>query len=265
MQLEEWGVSQARGIRDPGGRMTERSGLLGECRVVVADGCDLELSGIVAALSNGSGGSGMVTLRFKVAGMYSDFNDFLHGLQQDKPTVAIFDDRLDSDCTPLKMLREVRRTVKDMEKVIRFVMLGSSYNGKLVSSLLAEGLDAYLYRKDPVSTLLTQAIKKVLENKPFVSPTALQDYAQMLKGVTPTSPIVAEELSPDEIEVIRCMIQDMDVSQIMKRTGMTQEKIYRVRREHKERLGKQTNEGWIAELYRLGIAQAIEEHYPDIT
>ncbi|GEM_PF-6535413 len=225
---------------------------LSECRVVIGNASDLELTGMVSTLSGSS-----TSLRFKVVGMFSDLYGFLSGIQEHRPHVAILDDRLDPEQTPLHMLRQAQAEAAQVEVKVRWMIVGSTYNGRLISALLAEGLDAFLFRGDALSALLVPGIQEILRGRPFLTPRANSDYAEMLRSGRPSSQPLCEELSQEMLEVIRLLINDHDVSEIMRATGMSQEKVYRLRRELREHFNVRTNEGLIAALFRSGIADQI--------
>ena len=227
-------------------------GGLSECRVVIGNASDLELTGMVSTLSGNAN-----SIRFKVSGMFSDLAGFLNGIQEYRPHVAILDDRLDPEQTPIHMLRQARAQAEQVEVKVRWMIIGSSYNGQLISTLLAEGLDAFLFRGDALSALLIPGIQEIMRGRPFLTPRANSDYAEMLRGGRPTSQPVYDEINQEQREVARLLINDHTVADIMRVTGMEQEKVYRLRRELRERFNVKTNEGLIAALFRAGIADQI--------
>jgi DNA-binding NarL/FixJ family response regulator len=204
-------------------------------KIVIVDDSDLMIVGTQAILE--------LDATYRVVGSAQTLNEALRAIELHAPDVVILGDCLyDTD-----ILNAVD-TLQAKSQNIVVLVIGGMTDGALIHNLFLHDVKGYLYRSDPLRDCLLLAIRTVLKNRPYLSPTANAEYLITLQsGQTHTS------LSSEARTVLNYLTQGISVNQIAHRMGITPRKVYSIRDRLRHRFGVETNEHLISRAVAEGF------------
>lgn len=203
-------------------------------QIIIADEMDLTLIGAQTILKDQP--------EFDVVSRVRNGNDLLEAVQHCQPDVILFNEHLDPFIDVLALVDQLKHSAPQA----RLIVLGSLADGLLVRDLLACGVVAYLYSGDDLKDCLVTAISTVLNNRPYLSPTANAEYLVAMQ-----SPLRDWQLDNESRSVLRMLAWGMHVSDIAVQMGVPLRRIYWVRHKLRTRFGANTNE----HLISMAVAQ----------
>lgn len=204
-------------------------------KVVIADDSDLMMVGVKATIESDSS--------YKVVGTAQTLSDLLHHVEQHLPEIVILSEYLyDSDI--LGALDAVRHT----SSKTFIIVVGMMMDGTLIHNLYMHGIKGYLYRGDPLQECLLPAIRTVLQDRPYLSPTANAEYLITLQSRHPVP-----QLNAEARKVLNYLAQGVSVNQIAYHMGTSPRRIYAIRHRLRRRFGVETNEHLISRAVAEGF------------
>ena len=132
--------------------------------ILLADEMDLVTSGARSVL--------MDHPEWQVMGEHHTLTDTLHQLSLNEIDVVLCGEHLDPAQDALSLVVQLRITVPN----VQIILIGSAMDGRLIRDLLDCGIAAYLHRGDPLRECLPTAVRMVLRNSLYLSPTASAEY-----------------------------------------------------------------------------------------
>jgi DNA-binding NarL/FixJ family response regulator len=204
--------------------------------VMIADDMDLALEGIKAVLSRQG--------TFQVAGTYQVLSDLLDALTRQPPDVLLLGDRLEPGLDVLALVERTRQAAPRA----RLVILGDLPGGLIVQELLNCGAAGYLYKSDPLSGRLAEAIQAVLRGRPYLSPTANAEYLLAVQADR-----VGWQLDAEARDVLRLLAQGLRRKEIALRHGVPVRRVHNVCEKLRRRFGAETNEHLMARAAEEGF------------
>ena len=133
-------------------------------RIVLAAHNDLMLVGAHTVLNR--------CPQVEVTDAVQDVTALLDRLVFDKPNVILFSERLDPSSDPVALVERIQSTSYDAHLIV----VGATRDGLLIRDLFSVGIKAYLYESDELQHCLIPAVKTVMANRPYLSPTANAEY-----------------------------------------------------------------------------------------
>ncbi|MBA3868886.1 MAG: response regulator transcription factor [Anaerolineae bacterium] len=147
--------------------------------IVIADDSDLMIVGIQAILESDA--------NCFVVGSGQALNEILKPIELYAPEIAIIGECLyDTD------ILNTIDTLRAKSQTIAILVMGMMTDGALIHNLFLHGVKAYLYRSDPLRDCLLLAIRTVLKNRPYLSPTADAEYLIALQSGQTLAPLSSE-------------------------------------------------------------------------
>jgi DNA-binding NarL/FixJ family response regulator len=198
-------------------------------RIVIADDMDLALEGLKAIL-RASGA-------FQVTGTYRALAELLDALAAQPPDVILLSDRLEPGMDVLALVERVQQAAPRA----RLLVMGNLPDGLIVQELLTCGVAGYLYKPDPLSSCLPEALRVVLRGRPYLSPTANAEYLLAMQ-----SDRAGWQLDTEGREVLRLLAQGSRPQEIALRRGVPVRRVYSVCERLRRRFGAETNVQLIA-------------------
>lgn len=205
-------------------------------RIVIADDMDLVLEGIKAVLRQQSD--------FEVVGAYQVLSELLDGLAKHQPHAILLGDRLEPGMDVLALVE----LVQSVAPRARIVVMGSTPDGLIVNDLFAMNVAGYLYRNDPLSGALVEAIRTVMRKRPYLSPTANSEYLLAMQ-----SDHAGWQLDAEGRDVLRLMANGHRPQEIALIRGMFLRRVYWIVAKLRDRFGAETNEQMIARAAEEGF------------
>jgi len=205
-------------------------------RIVLADEADLMLLGVQTILQD--------HLEFQVVHTTRSAEGLLEAVRHCQPEIVLFNERLDQLIDVLALVERL----KHASPRSRMMVLGSLADGLLVRDLFACGVLAYLYAGDDLQDCLIPAISTVLNNRPYLSPTANAEYLVAMQ-----SPLRDWQLDSESRAVLRLLARGMHVSDIAAQMDVPLRRIYWVRHKLRKRFGAETNEHLISRAVSEGF------------
>lgn len=206
-------------------------------RLVLADPSDLVLLGIQSTLKHHP----IVDLVSSLRGAETLLDD----ARQIQPDLLMFNERLD----PLIDILALVERLKHASSRSRLIVLGNHVDGLLVRDLFACGVMGYLFSGDDLQECLIPALTTILNNRPYLSPTANAEYL-----ITMQSPFRDWKLDSESRAVLRLLARGLNISDIARQVDVPLRRIYWVRQKLRNRFGANTNEHL--------ISMAIAEGFP---
>jgi DNA-binding NarL/FixJ family response regulator len=205
-------------------------------RIVIADDVDLVLKGIQSVLAGWSDA--------EIVGVYQSVSDLLDGLRKHAADVVILDDRIDPECAPLTVIRDVQAITPKA----KLIVLGTIVDGMVVQEFFARGIHGYLYKSDTLADTLIPAIRAVAQGKLYLSPTAGAEHmAAMQEGRR------RWQLDEEALTVLRLLASGGHVSEIAHQLQVSPYRIYSVRNRLRARFGAENNEAMISRATAEGF------------
>ncbi len=128
------------------------------------------------------------------------------------------------------------------------IVVGMITDGTLIHNLYMHGIKGYLYRGDPLQECLLPAIRTVLQDRPYLSPTANAEYLITLQSRHPVPQLNAEARI-----VLKYLAQGVSINQIAYHMGTSPRRIYAIRDRLRRRFGVETNEHLISRAVAEGF------------
>lgn len=204
-------------------------------KIVLADDSDLMMVGTEAIIAFES--------KYRVVGKAHTLNHILQSIEQQNPEIAILSEYL-YDTDILSAVDAVRHASPQTF----IIVVGMLTDGTLIHNLYMHGIKGYLYRGDPLQECLLPAIRTVLQERPYLSPTANAEYLITLQSRHPVPQLNAEARM-----VLNYLAQGISVNQIAYQMGTSPRRIYAIRDRLRRRFGVQTNEHLISRAVTEGF------------
>jgi DNA-binding NarL/FixJ family response regulator len=190
--------------------------------VMVAHESDLALAGVRSVFD---GQDFEVSTSLQLA-------ELVQGLAGHPSQVVLLSDRLEPDLDVLALVERVR----DVAPHAHLIVLGSRPDGLVIHDLLNLGVLGYLYKYDLLGEDLIPAVKTVLRERPYLSPTANVEYLLAMQSDRVRGPLDAEDR-----EVLRLMANGYRSQEIALRRGLPIRRVYWVANKLRDRFGAETN------------------------
>lgn len=205
-------------------------------RILLGDEADVVLIGVQTIL-NGIDWDTIYTAR--------SGGELIEIAREAQPDVIVFNERLD----PLIDVLALVERLKNAAPQSRLVVLGGQVDGLLVRDLFACGVLGYLFLGDDLGDCLAPALGTVLNNRPYLSPTANAEYLVAMQ-----SPLRNWQLDSEARAVLRLLARGLHISQIAEQMDVPLRRIYWVRQKLRKRFGANTNEHLISMAVSEGFA-----------
>ena len=205
-------------------------------KIIVADQMDLALEGIKAVLSQQDD--------FEVLGTYQTLDDLLVALTKQRPQVILLGDRIEPEMDVLSLVDRVRSVAPRSQLIV----MSTVPDGLVVNELFTCGVAGYLYKNDPLSNILAEAIQTVMRKRPYLSPTANTQYLVAMKSDRAGWQIDAEALG-----LLRLLADGYRPQQIALMRGMPLRRAYWVVTKLRDRFAAETNAHLIARAAEEGF------------
>ena len=206
-------------------------------RVLLADDSDIALLGMKQVLA--------AATDITITTCCQTLQEVLHVLQLNPPQVAVINEQLALEVSVIELIQQM----KQVAPRTRLILVGSFSNGCLIHDLFACGVRGYLYRCDRLAECLPYAIRMVMRERPYLSPTATADYL-----VTLEQPTRKWELDTEAYSVLRLLAEGNSVGSIAAHLKVPQRRVYWVREKLRRRFGAVTNEHLISRAAAEGFA-----------
>lgn len=198
-------------------------------KIVIADDMDLTLEGMKAILRQyGS---------FQLAGAYQLLSEMLETIPGLHPDVILVGDKLEPGLDVLALVERIRQAAPRA----RIVVLSNLPDGLIVQELFNAGVDGYLYKNDPLSLYLIEAIQTVMRGRPYLSPTANSEYLLAMQ-----SDRAGWQLDAEARDVLRLMANGYRPQEIAQLRNASVRRVYSVCERLRRRFGADTNVQLIA-------------------
>lgn len=204
--------------------------------IVVAEQMDLALEGIKTILNRQKD--------LEVMGTYQTLDELMDGLTELRPQVILLGDRLEPGMDVLALVERVQRTAPRAQVIV----MSSTPDGLIVHDLFAMGVTGYLYRGDPLSGALVEAIQTVMRKRPYLSPTANSEYLLAMQ-----SNRAGWQLDAEAREILRLLAQGCRPQEIALMRGLFLRRVYWIIARLRDRFGAETNEHMIARAAEEGF------------
>ncbi|MBZ0276662.1 MAG: hypothetical protein K8I60_10975 [Anaerolineae bacterium] len=180
-------------------------------RILLGDEADVVLIGVQTIL-NGIDWDTIYTAR--------SGSELIEIAREAQPDVIVFNERLD----PLIDVLALVERLKNAAPQSRLVVLGGQVDGLLVRDLFACGVLGYLFLGDDLGDCLPPALGTVLNNRPYLSPTANAVYLVAMQ-----SSLRNWQLDSEARAVLRLLARGLHISQIAEQMDVPLRRIYWVR------------------------------------
>lgn len=205
--------------------------------LVLADPSDLVLLGIQSALRN--------HLVFNIIHRTCSADGLLEAAHLCQPDIILFNKHLDPMIDVLALVERLKNIAPNSHQII----LGSQVDGLLVRDLFACGVLSYLFTGDDLGSCLIPALTTVMNNRPYLSPTANAEYLVAMK-----SPLRDWKLDSEARAVLRLLARGLHINSIAAQMDVPLRRIYWVRQKLRRRFGANTNEHLISMAIAEGFA-----------
>ena len=208
-----------------------------ERRIIIADEADLMLIGIETILKNNPAWKIVYTAR--------SASELIEVCRQQLPDVIILNERLDQLIDVLVVVERL----KQVTPRTRLMVLGSLTEGLLIRDLFACGVLAYLFEGDDLKDHLLPAISAVVQDRPYLSPTANSAYLVAMQ-----SPLRDWQLDSEARAMLRLLMQGLHIAEIARQLDIPMRRAYFLRHKLKQRFGAATNEHLISRAVAEGFS-----------
>jgi len=172
-------------------------------------------------------------------------SELLEICKQLRPEVIILNEQLD----PLMDVLALVERLKQITPKSRLMILGELSEGLLIRDLFACGVLAYLYAGDDLKEQLLSAIGAVVQNRPYLSPTANSAYLIAMQ-----SPLRDWQLDTEARAMLRLLMQGLHIADIARQLDIPMRCAYFVRYKLRRRFGATTNEHLISRAVAEGFS-----------
>ncbi len=204
-------------------------------KIILADDSDLMMVGTEAIIES--------KLEYRVVGKAHTLNEVLQSIEQQSPEIAIL-----SECLYDTDILSAVDAVRHLSPKTFIIVVGMMTDGTLIHNLYMHGIKGYLYRGDPLQECLLPAIRTVLQDRPYLSPTANAEYLITLQSGHPVPQLNAEARA-----VLNYLAQGVSINQIAYQMGTSPRRIYAIRDRLRRRFGVETNEHLISRAVADGF------------
>lgn len=192
--------------------------------IIIADNVDLAVEGMKTILHQHGA--------FQVVGTYQLISDMLNALGNVRPDVILLGDRLEPDMDVLALVEQVQAAAPRA----RIVILSYLSDGPIVQELFTIGAMGYLYKNDPLSHYLVEAIQTVMRGRPYLSPTANSEYLLAMQNGS-----AGWQLDAEAREILRQLAQGLRPQEIALIRNVSVRRIYGICERLRRRFGADTN------------------------
>jgi DNA-binding NarL/FixJ family response regulator len=192
---------------------------------MVADEVDLTLEGVRTVL--------LEQHNIHIAGLYQTLAALLRGLARMPADIAVMSDRLEPDLDVLSLVSRVQQVAPRTDLLIT----GRQADGLVVHELLQAGVKGYLFKSDPLSEDIPNALRAVMRGRLYLSPTANAEYLTSIQ-----SGRLRWKLDDEALEVLRQLAQGQRPQEIALLRGVPVRRIYWVANKLRRRFNAETNE-----------------------
>ncbi len=204
-------------------------------RIMLADPCDVMLLGLQSVLKqNGT---------LDIVHTTRSTDDLLDTIEQLQADVLVFNERLDPLIDVLELIEQIRQ-----RSSLRIIVLGTVADGLLVRDLFAAGAIGYLYLADDLTDCLIPAVRMVLRDRFYLSPTVNAEYLVIMQ-----SPQRDWQLNAEMRLVLRLLVQGQNMNDIASQMKLSLRRVYWVREKLRGRFGVTTNEHLISRAVLEGF------------
>jgi DNA-binding NarL/FixJ family response regulator len=198
-------------------------------QIILADRNDLSLIGSWAVLLHHS--------EFDVVAAVTQVDTLLTVAQHFKPDVIILDEHLYPQLDVYQTIQRLRDIVPD----VKLIMFGELSDGLYIRDLFHAGIRAYLYRQDSLQDCLASAVRTVLRNRKYLSPTANAEYLVAMQ-----SPQRDWQLDHESRAVLQMLAHGHRACEIADALDIDTRRVYFVRQKLRKRFNAETNEHLIS-------------------
>ena len=192
--------------------------------IIIADNVDPAVEGLKPLLPQHGA--------FQVVGTYQLLSDMLNALGNVRPDVILLGDRLEPDMDVLALVEQVQAAAPRA----RIVILSYLSDGPIVQELFTVGAMGYLYKNDPLSHYLVEAIQTVMRGRPYLSPTANSEYLLAMQNGS-----AGWQLDAEAREILRQLAQGLRPQEIALIRNVSVRRIYGICERLRRRFGADTN------------------------
>ncbi len=200
-----------------------------DVQLLLADEADLVLIGAQAILKDRPDWEVIQTAR--------SGSELLDAARHWQPDIILFNEHLDPLIDVLALVERLKQTAPNSRQIV----LGNKVDGLLVRDLFVCGVLGYLFTGDDLGDCLIPALTTVINNRPYLSPTANAEYLVAMK-----SPLRDWKLDSEARAVLRLLARGMHINGIAEQLDVPQRRIYWVRQKLRKRFGANTNEHLIS-------------------
>lgn len=208
-------------------------------RVLLADEADLVLIGTQVILKDRPDWQVIQTAR--------SGEELLEAAGHWQPDIILFNEQLDPWIDVLALVERLKQTAPNSRQLV----LGNKMDGLLVRDLFICGVLGYLFTGDDIGDCLIPALTAVMNNRPYLSPTANAEYLVAMQ-----SPLRDWKLDSEARTVLRLLARGMHINEISKQLDVPLRRIYWVRQKLRKRFGANTNEHLISMAVAEGFTSA---------
>jgi DNA-binding NarL/FixJ family response regulator len=172
-------------------------------------------------------------------------NDLLEAARCCQPDIILFNEHLD----PLIDVLALVERLKQASPNSHLIVLGGQVDGLMIRDLFACGVMGYLFSGDDLRDCLIPAFTTVMNNRPYLSPTANAEYLVAMQ-----SPLRDWKLDSEARAVLRLLARGLHIGDIASQMDVPLRRIYWVRQKLRKRFGANTNEHLISMAVAEGFA-----------
>lgn len=197
--------------------------------VMLADRSDLMLVGEWSALLNSD--------EFDIIASLATFPKLLEFASHFQPQVIILDEGLE----PTKNIYDMFNLLQTDCFQAKIIVMGTLMDGLYIRDLFHLGISGYLFRADSLIKNLSTAVKTVMRNYKYLSPTANAEYLTAMQSSGRDW-----QLDHESRRVLQLLAQGKRSCEIADALQTNTRRVYFVRQKLRRRFGAQTNEQLIS-------------------
>lgn len=208
-----------------------------DIQLLLADEADLVLIGAQAILKDRPD--------WEVSQTARNGGELLEAARHLQPDIILFNEHLDPLIDVLALVERLKQAAPNSRQIV----LGNKVDGLLVRDLFVCGVLGYLFTGDDLKDCLIPALTTVMNNRPYLSPTANAEYLVAMQ-----SPLRDWKLDSEARAVLRLLSRGMHINDIAEQLNVPLRRIYWVRQKLRKRFGANTNEHLISMAVSEGFA-----------
>lgn len=205
-------------------------------KIAIADDMDLAREGMKTILRGQDD--------FQVVGTYHLLSDLLDAVNNLRPDVILLGDRLEPDKDVLTLVEHVQAAYPRA----CIIILSNLAEGLIVQDLFLRGVMGYLYKLDPLSLYLVEAIQSVMRGEPYLSPSSNSAYLLAMKSGDGDWQIDAEAR-----EILRQIAEGHRLQEIAYIRHIPIRRVYSICERLRRQFGADTNMQLMALVAREGF------------